>query len=126
MLVLFFFLMIRRPPRSTLFPYTTLFRSTLVIAAAIGVPVAAAVVAFEVALQGATSLVWDEIPGWFDWDEPAWWYVIAVPALAGLVVGLLLKLPGQGGHSQLEGLGLDPPRVVELPSILGAALVSLA
>src|SRR5258706_5938864 len=26
-LLLFFFLMIRRPPRSTLFPYTTLFRS---------------------------------------------------------------------------------------------------
>src|SRR5438270_5271606 len=28
-LLLFFFLMIRRPPRSTLFPYTTLFRSRL-------------------------------------------------------------------------------------------------
>src|SRR3712207_7343035 len=27
MCVVFFFLMIRRPPRSTLFPYTTLFRS---------------------------------------------------------------------------------------------------
>src|SRR2546430_6024310 len=27
---LFFFLMIRRPPRSTLFPYTTLFRSQVV------------------------------------------------------------------------------------------------
>src|SRR3712207_8295246 len=27
--VYFFFLMIRRPPRSTLFPYTTLFRSVL-------------------------------------------------------------------------------------------------
>src|SRR5438876_4644362 len=26
-IVVFFFLMIRRPPRSTLFPYTTLFRS---------------------------------------------------------------------------------------------------
>src|SRR3712207_7521294 len=26
-MVIFFFLMIRRPPRSTLFPYTTLFRS---------------------------------------------------------------------------------------------------
>src|ERR1035438_10852766 len=26
-LICFFFLMIRRPPRSTLFPYTTLFRS---------------------------------------------------------------------------------------------------
>src|SRR5258705_9311604 len=29
MLYFFFFLMIRRPPRSTLFPYTTLFRSIL-------------------------------------------------------------------------------------------------
>src|SRR2546422_4479572 len=29
MFLLFFFLMIRRPPRSTLFPYTTLFRSPL-------------------------------------------------------------------------------------------------
>src|SRR5258708_11025643 len=28
--VYFFFLMIRRPPRSTLFPYTTLFRSQVV------------------------------------------------------------------------------------------------
>src|SRR5258708_29396875 len=27
--ILFFFLMIRRPPRSTLFPYTTLFRSQI-------------------------------------------------------------------------------------------------
>src|SRR3712207_8057984 len=31
-LLLFFFLMIRRPPRSTLFPYTTLFRSGVVAA----------------------------------------------------------------------------------------------
>src|SRR5712672_4108219 len=30
----FFFLMIRRPPRSTLFPYTTLFRSCAVCRAA--------------------------------------------------------------------------------------------
>src|SRR5256885_12145638 len=28
-MLVFFFLMIRRPPRSTLFPYTTLFRSDL-------------------------------------------------------------------------------------------------
>src|SRR2546430_8249833 len=31
---LFFFLMIRRPPRSTLFPYTTLFRSWAFVEAA--------------------------------------------------------------------------------------------
>src|SRR5260370_22713843 len=31
-MLLFFFLMIRRPPRSTLFPYTTLFRSRRAVA----------------------------------------------------------------------------------------------
>src|SRR3712207_7915863 len=31
----FFFLMIRRPPRSTLFPYTTLFRSLITVLAAV-------------------------------------------------------------------------------------------
>src|SRR3712207_9376331 len=31
MRIFFFFLMIRRPPRSTLFPYTTLFRSFVVL-----------------------------------------------------------------------------------------------
>src|SRR5260221_12267046 len=31
-----FFLMIRRPPRSTLFPYTTLFRSAIVVGPAGG------------------------------------------------------------------------------------------
>src|SRR5258705_1437668 len=36
LLVFFFFLMIRRPPRSTLFPYTTLFRSTAAQATADG------------------------------------------------------------------------------------------
>src|SRR3712207_7046058 len=30
-MICFFFLMIRRPPRSTLFPYTTLFRSNTLI-----------------------------------------------------------------------------------------------
>src|SRR3712207_7969771 len=38
MFVFFFFLMIRRPPRSTLFPYTTLFRSLDVVQADPGRP----------------------------------------------------------------------------------------
>src|SRR5258708_27504530 len=36
----FFFLMIRRPPRSTLFPYTTLFRSLFVLVHAVLWPLA--------------------------------------------------------------------------------------
>src|SRR3712207_8981107 len=35
-MLVFFFLMIRRPPRSTLFPYTTLFRSPDRTAVAVG------------------------------------------------------------------------------------------
>src|SRR5437867_10651673 len=37
-LLIFFFLMIRRPPRSTLFPYTTLFRSRGLLARALRLP----------------------------------------------------------------------------------------
>src|SRR2546426_8779902 len=43
--IFFFFLMIRRPPRSTLFPYTTLFRSPF-----------AALMAWLVELQQQTGL----------------------------------------------------------------------
>src|SRR5438874_10562421 len=35
---LFFFLMIRRPPRSTLFPYTTLFRSIIALPTSLRLP----------------------------------------------------------------------------------------
>src|SRR3712207_9125825 len=36
--IFFFFLMIRRPPRSTLFPYTTLFRSAKVTGLPLDIP----------------------------------------------------------------------------------------
>src|SRR6266850_2349346 len=42
-LLFFFFLMIRRPPRSTLFPYTTLFRSDAHAARALGIALVQAV-----------------------------------------------------------------------------------
>src|SRR2546430_12546633 len=49
--MIFFFLMIRRPPRSTLFPYTTLFRSVAgevpAVAQRFRIGVAALPVAFE-------------------------------------------------------------------------------
>src|SRR6266436_8340706 len=40
----FFFLMIRRPPRSTLFPYTTLFRSDFAAGMFVASPTAEAVI----------------------------------------------------------------------------------
>src|SRR2546430_10233856 len=51
-LLLFFFLMIRRPPRSTLFPYTTLFRSLQVPGA------------MDVAVEFTSMSKTYSMPGW--------------------------------------------------------------
>jgi H+/Cl- antiporter ClcA len=51
--------------------------------------------------------------------------VLLVPALAGLIVAAAELLPGHGGHTPLEGLGMGAVRPVDLVSILLAALASL-
>ena len=98
---------------------------TLVFAALLGIPVAFAAVLFQTAIHDVTQLVWEEIPEAFDWSEPPWWYVVLVPGLAGVFVAAALRLPGHGGHSPLEGLGMGAVRPIELPSILLAALATL-
>src|SRR2546426_3508048 len=50
---LFFFLMIRRPPRSTLFPYTTLFRSCWKLCGNTGVGASPRPTCFQAAIPGA-------------------------------------------------------------------------
>ena len=61
----------------------TAYLRTLLLAALLGVPVAAAAVLFQTALHDLTHLVWEDIPDWLDWSEPASWYVVLVPVLAG-------------------------------------------
>jgi chloride channel protein, CIC family len=99
---------------------------TLVLAALLGFPVAFAAVLFQTAIHDLTHVVWDVIPDEFGWSEPAWWYVILVPGLAGLLVAAAVRLPGHGGHSPLEGLGAEPIAPIALTSILTAALASLS
>src|SRR3712207_9208281 len=69
----FFFLMIRRPPRSTLFPYTTLFRSlpsTRGLAAALGVS------------RTVTAAAYDQLlaEGWLAARRGSGTYVQSAPA----------------------------------------------
>jgi H+/Cl- antiporter ClcA len=98
---------------------------TLALAALLGFPVAAAAVLFQTAIHDVIHFVWEVVPHWLEWSEPAWWYVILVPALAGALVALFLRLPGHGGHSPLEGISTAPIRPVELPGILLAGLATL-
>lgn len=98
----------------------------LLFAALLGIPVSFAAALFQTALHELTNVVWHEIPDGFDWAEPPSWYVLLVPAVAGALVALCLRLPGHGGHEPLEGFGLAAVRPVELVSIVPAALVTLA
>ncbi|HEU0337169.1 MAG TPA: chloride channel protein [Gaiellaceae bacterium] len=99
---------------------------TLVLAGLLGAPVAFGAVLFQTAIHDVTHLVWDVVPHWLGWDEPAAWYVVLMPGLAGVLVAAALRLPGHGGHSPLEGLGAEPIRPLHLVSILPAALATLA
>ena len=98
---------------------------TLAFAALLGVPVAFAAVLFQTLIHDVIHLVWEVIPDELGWSEPSWWYVVLVPALAGLLVAAAVRLPGHGGHSPLEGLGADPVPPIALTSILPAALATL-
>src|SRR3712207_6976264 len=70
--------MIRRPPRSTLFPYTTLFRSWRITGTLNMLPllVGAGFAALALSRSGGVSLFFGVLP------------VLAVLALAGVVVGV--------------------------------------
>jgi H+/Cl- antiporter ClcA len=98
---------------------------TLVIAGLLGAPVAFAAVLFQTATHDVTHVVWEEIPDWLGESEPPTWYVVLVPAVGGLLVAAALRLPGHGGHTPLEGLGMGEVRLSYLPGILLAALATL-
>jgi len=98
---------------------------TLVFAALLGMPVAVAAVVFQTAIHDVIHLVWEVIPHWLDWSAPPAWYVILVPGVAGALVAAAVRLPGHGGHSPLEGLGIAPLDPADLGSILLASLATL-
>src|SRR3712207_6630542 len=81
-----FFLMIRRPPRSTLFPYTTLFRSVVCLLGLVGTPPTAVFVGKLAVFSAA-------------WDGAMVWLVVlaAVNTVASLFYYLRWITPGALG-----------------------------
>jgi H+/Cl- antiporter ClcA len=89
------------------------------------VPAAVAAAGFMSLSYGLTTLAWTTIPDNAGWTTPPWWYVLAVPAIAGLLVAAALRLPGHGGEPAVKGIGLAPLSPLQLVSALLAALASL-
>src|SRR5687767_15331788 len=91
--------MIRRPPRSTLFPYTTLFRSTIGLFALNAVTLLTYLIAFAsplVAVTGVSPLVWVAVlvavDVFFMWrDLRSEEHTSELQSLAYLVCRLLLE-----------------------------------
>lgn len=98
---------------------------TLVLAALLGFPIAVAALLFQSAVHHVIHIVWTDVPEELGWSEPAGWYVVLVPCVAGVLVALSLRLPGNGGHSAIEGMSVTPVAPFHLVSILPAALASL-
>src|SRR5260370_1695878 len=79
--------MIRRPPRSTLFPYTTLFRSTL----AMTIPIAILLGLYlrfvrpgrvlEASVMGVALVLFVVVAGQWVADSPSWSRVFTLPAV---------------------------------------------
>src|SRR3712207_9064141 len=93
--VLFFFLMIRRPPRSTLFPYTTLFRSNLAIWFALHV-------VFDAHRTVSLGPIHLDVPIWSSLD--IWAAILSALALVAvfrLKLGVATGLAGAAGGGLL-------------------------
>lgn len=94
------------------------------LASLIGVGAGLAAVAFLAVEHGLEGVIWTSVPEQFGWSEPAAWWVILVLLAGALGVFAASKLPGNGGHSPVDGFKLDigPEHIV---SALLAAMCSL-
>src|SRR3712207_3387627 len=105
--------MIRRPPRSTLFPYTTLFRSIAYGAVAVLYAPWLPTLAYQVMHTGAP---WAERP---NVDELL---SAAGLMLGGTTTGIAVALVGGSGLANVLGPGRDR-RVVALLTLAGSAIL---
>lgn len=80
-------------------------------------------VVFTVLREGV-ELLWGDLPPAL--PEPLFWvFIVAMPALAGALVGIIRSRGGAGGHSPLQGFSFAPVTLRDYPWLLGAVAVTL-
>jgi H+/Cl- antiporter ClcA len=98
----------------------------ILLGAAIGIPAAFAAAAFLAFVHTLERWLWDDLPHHLGHSAPPWYLVVGLPAAGGLVVAAARRLPGDGGHSPLAGLGGGAVPPLHGPGIVLAAVGTLA
>jgi H+/Cl- antiporter ClcA len=99
----------------------------LLLAVVVGAAAALALVVFEGVVHAVEHVLWEWIPGETGVDDVTGWWTIAVLAVAGLVVGVIITFaPGHGGHDPASSGLMDAPMSLRvLPGLLAASIVTL-
>ncbi|WP_063770163.1 chloride channel protein [Streptacidiphilus melanogenes] len=98
----------------------------LLLAALVGIPVSLVAFGFVGLEHQMQNWIWTSLPSGLGYHQPPWWWPLPTLALAGLLlVPVLTRMPGKGGHLPVRGLGGPPQPPTYLPSVLVAALIAL-
>lgn len=96
-----------------------------VVGLLVGLVAGAGASGFVAAQHYLSQLLWQEVPALLGVPSAPWWLVVVLPLIGAVLVYAAMQLPGEGGHSPLEGFGLNiGPK--ELASVLLAALAGLS
>ncbi len=97
------------------------------IAALVGIPAALVAVGFLQSVHLIEGWLWHDLPLHLGLSSPPWYLVVGLPIVgAALVLAARRLLPGDGGHSPMEGISLAPTPLSHAPGVIVAALGSLA
>ncbi|MEV4557248.1 chloride channel protein [Kitasatospora sp. NPDC049285] len=98
----------------------------LLISGLVGIPVSLAAFGFVSLEHELQHWVWESFPEQLGYSRAPWWWPLPALLLAGLLlVPIVTRMPGRGGHIPVHGLGGPPTLPVEVPSVVLAALACL-
>jgi H+/Cl- antiporter ClcA len=98
----------------------------LLLSVLIGAPIAFACFLFVSLQHWLQRSVWEDLPQAVGYTEAPWWWPLPALLLAGLLlIPVVTRAPGRGGHVPVDGLGGPPSGPKELPGVVFAALATL-
>ncbi len=108
-------------------PAPAVLLASLAVALGVGLPVAAAAFGFLALVRRLETALWQTLPDGLGFSGAAWWWVLLVPTVGGVLSALAVRrLPGNGGHDPVAGFSPDPVLPAAIPGVVLAALATLS